>query len=132
MQVKSIRRYVKTTPDKVRILANLVKGKKYPQALSQLEYSNHAAAIPIIQTLKQAKDQAKEKIISDDEVIIKNIIIDEGPKLKRRRIVHQGRATSILKRMSHISVIIEIPDEKEKSKNKILTNTSNKQKQGSK
>lgn len=106
-EIISKRRYVRTTPDKVRLATSLIKNKKVSQALGILQFSNLEAAKPVILTLKSALAIAKDKDINEDSLYIRVIKIDEGPKLKRRRIIHQGRATAILKRMSHITVVLE-------------------------
>lgn len=100
------RRFVRLTPDKLRLAASLIKNKDINQALAILRFSKVAAAKPLEMTLKSALAQARDKDISEDLIFIKAINIDEGPKLKRRRIIHQGRATAILKRMSHITVVL--------------------------
>lgn len=105
MEIRATAKFVRTAPDKIRILSNLVKNKTIKQALTQLNFSGRAAAKPIILVLKQAKDQAKDKNIKGD-LVVKTIQVDEGPKLKRRRIRHQGRATAILKRGSHITIVL--------------------------
>ena len=56
--------------------------------------------------LKHAIDRAKNLNLDAENLIIKNMRVDEGPKLKRRRIIHRGRATSILKRMSNITITL--------------------------
>jgi len=106
MEIKSEAKYIKTAPDKIRLVANQIKGMKFDKATSILQYNKKAASLPLISLLKQAKDQIKEKSIDEDSLKIKQIIVNEGPKLKRRRFLHQGRSTTILKRMSHIKVIL--------------------------
>lgn len=98
-------RFVRMTPDKLRLVAGLIKGKKLSAALNILQFSSKAAAKPLSLVLKSALAQVKDKGMSDESVI-KTIIVDEGPKLKRRRIIHRGRATTILKRRSHITVVL--------------------------
>lgn len=105
MEIQSTAKFIRVTPDKIRILSNLVKGKTIDRALVQLAFAGRAAAKPLILVLKQAQDQAKEKNIQGD-LMVKTVKVDEGPKLKRRRIRHQGRATAILKRMSHVTIVL--------------------------
>lgn len=115
MQITSTTRFSGSTPDKIRILRKLVVNKTYPVAMAQLEFSGREAAKTLILLLKQAKDQVKDQIINDEEITIKELRVDEGPKLKRRRIRHQGRATAILKRMAHASVVL-VTEDKNKAK----------------
>ena len=105
--VKSGARFVKTAPDKIRILAGLVKGKTLDKALDQLQFANKYAALPLSLVLRQLKAQIKDLNLSEDDYKVTEVRVDEGPKLKRRRIRHQGRSTAILKRMSHITVIMQ-------------------------
>jgi len=106
MEIIAKKRFARTAPDKLRLFCAMLKGQNVENALSQLKYSNKYAAKPLINVLKQAQDQAKTKSAEMENLVIKIVKIDEGPKLKRRRIVSQGRATAILKRMSHITIIL--------------------------
>ncbi len=106
MQIKSQAKFTRTAPDKIRILSSLVKGKDIDKAITQLMFSGRAAAKPLILVLKQAKNQAKDKDLKGDLKVV-SVQVDEGPKLKRRRIRQQGRATAILKRGSHITIILQ-------------------------
>jgi large subunit ribosomal protein L22 len=105
MEICAKAKFIRIAPDKIRVLTNLVKGKTLTNALTQLAFSGRTAAKPLILVLKQAKDQAKDKYIQG-ELIIKTVQVDEGPKLKRRRIRQQGRSTAILKRGSHITIVL--------------------------
>lgn len=131
MQVKSVLRFCKIAPDKIRVLSSLVKDKKYEYALGQLQFANKAGATPLSKILKTAKAQAQDKNLNMDSLIVKEIRVDEGPKLKRRRICSKGRATNILKRMSHVTIILEdnqgeSQKSKVKSEEKILKKAEDK------
>lgn len=97
-------RFVRMAPDKVRLVAKAILGQDVDEALSILSFTPKLAKKPLILILKNAMAQAKDKNMLN--LKIKNIFVDEGPKLKRRRIIHRGRATTILKRMSHITVVL--------------------------
>lgn len=105
MKVRS--RFIKTPPDKLRYVAKMALGKEINEAITALSFMPQTARRPLILVLKAGISQAKDKNI-DAPLYIKAIAVDEGPKLKRRRIVHQGRATSILKRMSHITIHLSV------------------------
>jgi len=116
MEITSKARFVRTAPDKLRILGQMVKDQMLDQALIQLSFSGREAAKPLMLLIKQAKAQAKDKFSDLEKLKVKQIMVNEGPKLKRRRIISQGRATAILKRMSHITVVLsDEPKEKVKS-----------------
>ncbi len=106
LEFVSKRRFVRTTPDKIRVAAVLARSKKIRTALDNLKFCHLAAAKPLALTLKSALAMAKDKDILEDNLWVLRIQVNEGPKLKRRRIVHQGRSTAILKRMSHITVVL--------------------------
>lgn len=119
MEIISKERFAKFTPDKVRVLVSMIKGKSPETALPILEFSGKDAATPIISAIRQAMDQVKSKDLNIEDFKIKTIMSDEGPKLKRRRIRHQGRSTAILKRMAHVTVVLSSDDLKDPKKDVI-------------
>ncbi len=107
-------RFVRIPPRKIRLVAEKLISQELETALNILKFIPRAATRPLELVLKNGLTQAKDK--NYDQIWIRNIIVDEGPKLKRRRIIHRGRATTILKRMSHITVVLsEQPKLKAKS-----------------
>ena len=98
--------FVRMPPDKIRLVAKSLVNKQIETALAILEFIPKAARQPLILIVKEAISQAKNKNLNLDNLVVKNIVVNEGPKLKRRRIIHRGRATSILKRMSHITITL--------------------------
>jgi len=106
MEFVSRARFIKNTPDKLRILTYMLKGKTINSAISALKFSGKIAARPLILVLKQAKSQARDLNLNEEDLRVKSVAINEGPKLKRKRICHQGRATAILKRSAHINVFL--------------------------
>jgi len=125
--VKATSKFVRTAPDKVRILAGLVKNQSIDSALNQLAFAGKYAAKPLSLVLKQAKAQIKDKNLDENNMVVTEVRVDEGPKLKRRRIRHQGRATAILKRMSHITIILK-DNGNSKSQEKITKQEKSKDK----
>ena len=101
------RRFVRMTPDKVRLAAKYLEGKSATLALNTVNFLPLAAAKPLALTLKNALAMARDANLEEDDLKVRRIVVDEGPKLKRRRIIHQGKATAILKRMSHITVVLQ-------------------------
>ena len=127
MEVKSGARFVKTAPDKIRIMAKMLKGKNIQEAIDQLTFSPKAAAKPLMFVFKQAREQAAngKTLIPEETLKVREIRIDEGPKLKRRRIMSKGRSTAILKRMSHITIILT-DNEVQSSKLKVQSDKDKK------
>ena len=103
-------KFVRIAPRKMRLVADLVRGRRLEEALTILEYSLKGAAKPIEKILKSAvsnmliREEAKK--IDTDKIWIKKITVDEGPTAKRWRPRAMGRATRILKRSSHVIVIL--------------------------
>lgn len=116
MEIASYAKFVRIAPDKIRNLSGLIKAKTIDEGINQLSFSGRDARKPLILVLKQLKDQIKTKNKEIADFKIKSVQVDEGPKLKRRRILHQGRATQILKRSSHITIVLT--DGKDNSKSK--------------
>lgn len=106
MEIVARARFIKTAPDKIRILADILKERKIEAALAQLGATNKIGAKSLSLVLKQAKGQIKDKNKEVMDFQIKSLQVDEGPKLKRRRICSKGRSTMILKRMAHITIIL--------------------------
>ena len=99
-------RFIRNTPDKLRFVGKILVGMNLLKAIEKLEFVPKAAARELQLVLKNGLSIAKDKNLAEKNLYIKSIAVLEGPKLKRRRIVHRGRATSILKRMSHLTIIL--------------------------
>lgn len=96
------------SPRKVRLVADLVKGKSVDEALRELQFTTKRAAEPVAKLIESAVANAQENDGKQREDLrIKNITVDQGPTLKRFRPRARGRATSIKKRTSHISVVLD-------------------------
>lgn len=107
MEAKAIARYVRLTPRKARLVADLVRGKSALEALDILEYTNKKAAIVIKKTLGSAIKNASNNFDMDEEKLyISKIMIDEGPVLKRLKPRAMGRADIIRKKTSHVTVVV--------------------------
>ena len=104
-------RYMKGSAQKVRLVADLVRGKKVNDAVAILRHSNKAAARDMLKTLRSAVANAeqKETQLDVDELVVKRITVDKGPQEKRVRPAPMGRAYRVLHRKSHVT--IEVSDE---------------------
>ncbi len=105
---RAVSKYLMGSPFKVRPVADLVRRKPYPEAMSVLENIPHKGARLIRKTVKSAASNALagNKQIDEDMLYVKEIYIDEGPRLKRVWFRGRGRADMQLKRMCHITVVI--------------------------
>jgi large subunit ribosomal protein L22 len=100
--------YLIMSPRKVRVVAKALKGLDVNQAERQLLFSNKKAGKIILKLLKSAISNAKNKGHDEKELYIKNIIVNEGPKhLKRYYPKARGGVGQIIKKMSHIEIILD-------------------------
>lgn len=110
MEARALRRHVRGSAIKMRTVANLVRGKRVPDALAILQVMPHAATGPIAHTITSAYHNLLEKSgdnrPSEDTLVIREIRVDEGATFKRFQSAPRGRALPILKRTSHITVIV--------------------------
>ena len=106
---RAITRYLIVSPYKIRPVANLVRRKPYTEAVSILENMPHKGARLIKKTVISAASNALnlDKQLEEDMLYIKEIMIDEGPRMKRIWFRGRGRADMQLKRMCHITVVVD-------------------------
>lgn len=108
MEVKAVAKYVRISPRKVRLVIDLVRGKRVDESLSILQFTPKRGAYIVRKLLKSAIANAERNPDVDiDNLYIKYIYADQGPTLKRFRARAVGRAASIRKRLSHITVILD-------------------------
>ena len=107
MEVRAVTKYVRISPNKVRKLVDSVKGKPVEKALDNLKFMPLKAAKIVEKTMRSAVANADQHPDIDvDNLVVRNVIADQGPTLKRFRARARGRGTRILKRTSHITVIL--------------------------
>lgn len=106
--MKTIQKYIRTSPRKLRLIADAVRSLSPEQALSHLKFTSKAAALPLYKAIKQAVSNAKDQLgLSANKLAFKTIDIMAGPTYKRFQPVSRGMAHSIMKRTSHIRVELE-------------------------
>ena len=105
---------VPTSPRKMRLVADTVRGVEVNRALDLLKFSKKAPS-KVLETLLrsaianwEAKNQDKTKELDNGNVIVKTIMVDEGRTLKRIRPCPQGRAGRIRKRSNHVTIILDV------------------------
>jgi len=100
-----------TSPRKMRLVADLVRGKNVMDAINILKFTNKAAALSleklVISAIANWNDKNQGKSIEDEDVIISQIYVDSARMLKRLRPAPQGRAHRIRKRSNHVTVILD-------------------------
>lgn len=109
MEVRAILRHTRTTPQKARLVANLIRGKNVNDAMNILTYLQKRVANEFRKLLKSAIANAEEnhKVLDVDDMVIKRVNVDEGVTWKRNMPRARGMATVIRKRTSHITLIID-------------------------
>ena len=108
MEVKAVSKYLRISPQKVRKLIHAIKGKPVEAGLNILKFMPQKAAGIVGKTVRSAVSNADQNPDIDvDMLVIRNIIVDQGPTLKRFRARARGRGTRILKRTAHITIILD-------------------------
>jgi len=99
-------RYMKGSAQKVRLVADLVRGKKVNDAVAILSHTRKVAARDILKTLRSAVANAeqREARVDVDELVVTRIFVDKGPQEKRVRPAPMGRAYRVLHRKSHLTI----------------------------
>jgi len=107
MEFKAVLKHERISSQKVRKLIDAVKGQSVESGLNILKFMPLKAAAIVKKVVKSALANAEQKEGVDiDSLVIKNVIADQGPTLKRFRARARGRGTRILKRTCHITVIL--------------------------
>lgn len=109
-KAKAVQRYLRRSPRKLRLIADLVRGMDVDKAIGKLNFLNKGGAIEVSKVIKSAvgnlRDRFDDESFDESELRVAQIMVDEGPTLKRIQPAPQGRAHPIRKRMSHITVVV--------------------------
>lgn len=107
MEARAVARYLRMSPRKVRLSADLVRGKKAEEALNILAHTPKTGAKLVAKTIRSALANAQQnKAIDVDTLYVKTIFVNQGPTLKRFRARAMGRAARIRKRTCHLTVVL--------------------------
>lgn len=107
MEAKAILRNVRVAPRKTRLVADMVRGMSVSRAIEVLQFTQKKPAGIVSKVISSAVANAQDLHDADvDSLIVESIWVDEGPKLKRFLPRAMGRATKILKKTSHITVVV--------------------------
>ncbi|MEJ2284582.1 MAG: 50S ribosomal protein L22 [Desulfobacterales bacterium] len=107
MEVRAVSKYVRISPQKVRKVVGDIKGKPVESGLQKLKFMPQKAATILEKIIRSAVANADQNADIDiDMLVIQNITADQGPSLKRWKARARGRGTRVLKRTSHITVIL--------------------------
>ena len=103
---------VPTSPRKMRLVADLIRGVEVNRALDILKYTKKESSIRLEKLLRsaianwEAKNEADRKELENGKVYVQTIMVDEGRSLKRIRTAPQGRAARIRKRSNHVTIVL--------------------------
>ena len=110
-------RHIRVTPQKARRVVDLIRGKQALEALAILKFAPQGASEPVYKLVASAianarvKADAANTFLDEQDLYVSRAFVDEGATLKRFQPRAQGRAFRILKRTSHITVVVATPDE---------------------
>jgi len=111
LEAKTIQKYIRISPSKMRRISVLVKGKTWKTADAILEFLPHKGARILRKSINNAYsnliNKAGELKVKEENIWVKDIIIGEGPKMKRIRPMSLGRAGLIRKRTTNITVVVQ-------------------------
>lgn len=113
METRCVARYLRVAPRKMRLVADIVRGKTVNEAIALLKFTPKSGALPTLKAIQSAvanlvnRDDARD--VNPDALVVKTIFVDEGPSYRRYLPRAMGRATPIRKRMSHLTVAVALP-----------------------
>lgn len=114
IESKAVLRYAKVSAQKARLVVDLVRGMDVPDAIETLTFTRKKSASMVRKLIESAVANAEVKAggsqdaLDIDALFVKTIMVDEGPSLRRFRPRAQGRATPVLKKTSHITVVLGV------------------------
>ena len=108
MEAKAIARHIRIAPRKIRIVADLVRGKNIGEAFAILKFTAKVGADVVTKVLTSAIANAEHNFdMNVDNLYVSEIFVDQGPTMKRIHPRSRGQAFKILKRSSHVTVVVK-------------------------
>ena len=108
MESKAVARFVRIAPRKVRVVLDLIRGKNIAEAFAILKFTPKAGAEVVEKVLRSAVANAENNFDMDvDKLFIKTAFADGGPTMKRIHPRSRGQAFKILKRTSHVTIVVD-------------------------
>ncbi|HEY8643040.1 MAG TPA: 50S ribosomal protein L22 [Candidatus Dormibacteraeota bacterium] len=113
MEVIAKAKYIRRTPRKARLIADAVRGMPVAEALAFLEFSSRHAALDVAKVIKSAAANAEHNFnLNREDLVVKALMVDEGPTMKRIRPVSRGMAHQYFHRTCHITAVVEDREER--------------------
>ena len=108
MEAKSTAKFLLISPRKVRLVADEIRGYSYSEALDTLRFIPRKGADLLMRVLQSARANARQdnESLEDKKLFVKKVYVDKGPILRRFRARARGRGVRILKRTSHITIVL--------------------------
>lgn len=114
MEARALKKFIRSSPRKMRLVIDLIRGKRADEALNILEFQPKLAARDAKQVLKSAISNLNEKIdrseekedISQNDFFVKEAYVNQGPTMKRIQPAPMGRAYRIRKRSNHLTIVV--------------------------
>lgn len=119
MKAFAIKRHIRSSPRKMRLVVDMIRGKKAQDALTILKFDSHFAAKDAEMVLRSALGNLQVKAdkdgvrLRDNEIIISEVQVNQGPTMKRISPAPMGRAYRIRKRSNHLQIVVQTKDHKE-------------------
>ena len=109
MEARATAKYIRVSPQKARLVVDLIRGKNAGEAISILQFTKKRVAQEIGKVLRSAIANAEQKSenMDVDRLVVARAYVNEGPRAKRIRPSPMGRAYRYQRRMSHITVVVE-------------------------
>lgn len=112
MEAKATGKFLRVSPQKARLVVDLIRGQQVGAAVDTLRFTKKRVAQEVIKILQAAIANAEQKSdsVDVDELVVSKAYVDDGPRMKRIRPAPMGRAYRYQRRMSHITVVVEAPE----------------------
>src|SRR5438094_10016220 len=112
MDARATAKYIRVSPQKARLVIDLIRGKNGGEAINILRFTKKRVSGQVEKVLRSAIANAahKSESVDVDRLVVSRAYVDEGPRLKRVRPAPMERAYRYQRRMSHITVVVEEPD----------------------
>ncbi|RGS73932.1 50S ribosomal protein L22 [Mitsuokella sp. AF33-22] len=108
VESKAVAKYVRIAPRKVRVVMDLIRGKNVAEAFAILKFTPKAGAEVVEKVLRSAVANAENNFDMDvEKLFVKTAFVDQGPTLKRIHPRSRGQAFKILKRTSHVTIVVD-------------------------
>ncbi len=108
MEVRAVARHLRFSPFKGRLVADMIRGRDVNEALGLLTFTPKKAARALKKVLHSAVSNALQmEGVNIDDLVVKTIFVDEGPRMKRIMMRSMGRANRIVKRSCHVTIVLD-------------------------